>query len=181
MEELLQKRSVERRRNQRQSSKSNLATSTNSSDVKFERFRFFFDSTLLGRNFNGRSSACSGFPPFNLFSTCSSSGIQIFFALTSGGDLHSSAPTPVDSSVLRKKDQEIERLKSEQEWMVTALQNAKKRGFQFDGPGTDGEEEKFRSLDGEGGDEEKRELIEMLLALKSELAQTKVSPCSTHF
>ncbi|GAA5956541.1 hypothetical protein JCM3765_003477 [Sporobolomyces pararoseus] len=89
------------------------------------------------------------------------------------GDLHSSAPTPVDSSVLRKKDQEIERLRSEQEWMVTALQNAKKRGFRFDGLDSEGEEEKLRSLGGEGGDEEKRELIEMLLALKSELAKTK--------
>ncbi|GAA5993422.1 hypothetical protein JCM5350_006875 [Sporobolomyces pararoseus] len=90
------------------------------------------------------------------------------------GDLHSSAPTPVDSSALRKKDQEIERLKSEQEWMVTALQNAKKRGFQFGGLDSDREEEKLSSLDGEGGDEEKRELIEMLLALKSELAKTKL-------
>ncbi|GAA5904740.1 uncharacterized protein JCM6883_003890 [Sporobolomyces salmoneus] len=88
------------------------------------------------------------------------------------GDLHSSAPTPVDSAVLRKKDQEIERLKSEQGWMVLALQNAKKRGFEVDGNGTEGGDDKLRALGG-GVDDEKRELVEMLLALKSELAKTK--------
>ena len=94
-----------------------------------------------------------------------------------GHDLHSTAPTPIDSSALRLKDQEIERLKSEQKWMVVALQNAKRKGYQFEGE--QGGEEKLRAVGGsQDEDEEKGELIEMLLALKSELSKTKVSSVS---
>jgi hypothetical protein len=92
--------------------------------------------------------------------------------------MHSSAPTPVDSNVLRKKEQEIERLKSEQQWMIVALQNAKKRGFEFEEAGQTQGEERLRALGGGNGEDgdEKRELVQMLLAMKSELAKAKVSP-----
>ena len=61
--------------------------------------------------------------------------------------------------------------------MVVALQNAKRKGYQFEGE--QGGEEKLRAVGGsQDEDEEKGELIEMLLALKSELSKTKVSSVS---
>ncbi|GAA6018429.1 hypothetical protein JCM11491_006994 [Sporobolomyces phaffii] len=100
------------------------------------------------------------------------------YAAAPAADLHSSAPTPIDSSALRKKDHEIERLKAEQEWMVVALRNAKQRGFRFDGSGEDDGDDKLKSIGGADGDadtdgDEQRQLVGMLLALKSELAKTK--------
>jgi hypothetical protein len=60
--------------------------------------------------------------------------------------------------------------------MAVALQNAKKRGFELEGNSEEGVD-RLRTIGGE--DDEKRELIEMLLALKSELARTKVSSILT--
>jgi len=58
--------------------------------------------------------------------------------------------------------------------MVVALQNAKRKGYQVEGE--EGGDERMRAVGGNlEEDEEKRELIEMLLALKSELSKTKVS------
>ncbi|GAA5941772.1 uncharacterized protein JCM15063_002666 [Sporobolomyces koalae] len=79
----------------------------------------------------------------------------------------SSTATPVDSSALRNKEEEIERLRSEQRWMIAALQNAKRRGFNV----LDGD--KLEEIEGQEQDEEKRELMGLLLALKGELASAK--------
>ncbi|GAA6059796.1 hypothetical protein JCM10212_003691 [Sporobolomyces blumeae] len=85
----------------------------------------------------------------------------------------SSSATPVDSSALRSKDEEISRLKAQQQWMVVALQSARRKGFAIDE--SEVGEDRLRSLGDEpdGDDPSKRELVEILVALKGELAKTK--------
>ncbi|CEQ40571.1 SPOSA6832_02191 [Sporobolomyces salmonicolor] len=85
------------------------------------------------------------------------------------------APTPapvVDNAALLAKDEEIARLKAQQGWMVAALGVASKKGFvPSEGDGMEKLAKVEREQGVEGGKE--REMVEMLLVMKGELAKAK--------